>query len=429
VTTYPPPVTSPSWSPRSKRTVVLVSLFVVAFLAWRLTEILPIIVIALVVAYLLMPLARFLDRRVLHPNSPPRRSQSAIAIILTFLIVLLFFAFVGIVVFPVIFEQMQEFLNRLPGLVDNILAQVQVVLSRPILIAGQEIVPFDSIQEALGGAGGTASLPSLTDLNLPQTMTSFVRSLSGPAFSFLGGAVNAVINFIFLLTLLFYLMKDGAVFVDRMVNFAPNDYRSDARRLFYELGQVWDAYLRGQVLLSVIMGVTVFIAAVILGVPNAPILGMLSALLEFIPTLGPALALIPAALLAVGSQSSTLPFLEGVPFMLTVIVVWTLLQNVEAVLLVPRIMGDSLNLHPFVVMIGVLAGAAVGGALGVILAAPVIASLRVFGQYIYGKLADVDPFPPPPPPGPPQPSLFERVRRMMGARSAPKTRKRRVMSK
>ena len=77
----------------------------------------------------------------------------------------------------------------------------------------------------------------------------------------------------------------------------PEDYHSDARRLFYELGDVWNAYLRGQLILSLTMGVAVLMAALILGVPNAPILGLLSALLEFIPNIGPLLALIPAALL------------------------------------------------------------------------------------------------------------------------------------
>src|SRR5699024_405686 len=114
-----------------------------------------------------------------------------------------------------------------------------------------------------------------------------------------------------------------------------------------------------------------------------------------------------------------LPFLEGVPFMLTVIVVWTLLRNIEAVILVPRVMGGSLNLHPFVVMVGVLAGAAVGGALGVVLAAPIIASVRVFGQYIYGKLSDTDPFPPSRRVDAP-PSLFARVRQLWTGRSVAK---------
>lgn len=394
MTLYPPPIESPAWTARTKRIVALICLLLVGLAFWRLTDILPIIVIAMVLSYLLNPITTWLDRKVLSARNP-ETSHRSFAIVLTFILMVIFLVLVVLLVVPVLFEQLEEFVQRIPTLLDNIEVSIEAVLNQPINIAGQVIVPMESLRE-ITGTPATDEVISLESLNIPAAITGFVRSLTGPAFSFLGGAVNAIINFIFLLTLMFYLIKDGGQFVNNTVEITPVTYRSDMRRLFYELGQVWDAYLRGQLILSLSMGVLVFIAATILDVPNAPILGMLSALLEFIPTLGPALALIPAALLALSSQSSTLPFLEGPTFAIVVIIVWTLLQNIEAVILVPRVMGESLNLHPFVVMVGVLAGASLAGALGVILAAPVIASARVIGQYIYGKLTDKDPFPPPP---------------------------------
>jgi predicted PurR-regulated permease PerM len=204
---------------------------------------------------------------------------------------------------------------------------------------------------------------------------------------------KAVINLIFLMSMMFFLMRDGASFIDKAVSLTPTLYRGDLWRLLYELGQVWNAYLRGQLTLALFMGTAAFIAATLLGLPNPLILGLISGLLEFIPSLGPGLAIFPAALLALTSQSNTLPILEGAPFALVVIIVWALLQNIEAIILVPRIMGGSLNLHPFVVIVGIIGGASLAGLLGIILAAPVIASLRVFAQYVYGKLMDRDPFP------------------------------------
>jgi predicted PurR-regulated permease PerM len=191
----------------------------------------------------------------------------------------------------------------------------------------------------------------------------------------------------------FYLMRDGHTFVHRLVEFTPTTYRNDVRRILYELAQVWSAYLHGQIILGLVMGTVVFTVATLLGVPNPFILGTLSGLLEFIPNIGPALALIPAALLALSSQSSTLPFLSGLPFAIVVIVVWTALQNIEAIFLVPRIVGGRLNLHPFIVIIAIIGGASLVGALGIILAAPMVASARVLLQYIYGKLTDQNMFP------------------------------------
>jgi predicted PurR-regulated permease PerM len=389
---HPPPISSPAWTSRTKRIVMLICLLLVGLIVWRLTNILPIILVAVVLAYLFNPVTTWLDRHLLSRRASEGSSHRTLAIILTFvLLIVLLLLVVGVVV-PVLVNQLQEFAERIPSLVSGLEARLETILNQPIILFNQRFVPMESIREALGNGGEPVSLEQL---NASEAATTFARSLTGTAFSFLGGAVNALVNFIFLLTLMFYLLKDGGKFADNLVEVTSSLYRSDMRRLLYELSQVWDAYLRGQVILSLAMGGLVFLAATILGVPNAPILGMLSGLLEFIPTLGPALALIPATLLALGSQSSTFPGLEGVTFAVVVVIVWTVLQNIEAVVLVPRIMGDSLNLHPFVVMVGVLAGATVAGALGVILAAPVIASARVLGQYIYGKLTDRNPFPPP----------------------------------
>jgi hypothetical protein len=85
--------------------------------------------------------------------------------------------------------------------------------------------------------------------------------------------------------------------------------------------------------------------------------------------------------------------LSGIPFALVVSVVWVGIQNVEAILLVPRVMGSRLNLHPVVVIIAVITGANVAGVMGIVLAAPFTATIRLIGQYFYGKVFDTNPFP------------------------------------
>jgi predicted PurR-regulated permease PerM len=177
------------------------------------------------------------------------------------------------------------------------------------------------------------------------------------------------------------------------VSLAPPSYQGDMRRFFYELAKVWSAYLRGQLILCIAVGMAVYIAALILGLPNAPILGLLAGLLEFIPNLGPIVAAAPAVIIALLTQSSTFPFLSGLPFALIVAGTYVVIQQVESYYMVPRVMGGSLNLHPVVVIIAVVVGASVAGALGIILAAPLTATLRLVGTYIYGKLFDIDPFP------------------------------------
>jgi predicted PurR-regulated permease PerM len=301
----------------------------------------------------------------------------------------------------VVANQVEEFGRRLPELLQMLEVQLETALAQPIVFNGEPIlidgapfVPLDRIEEATG----TRQLNELlrfNEINLQGAATALfnsARNLSGPAFSFFGGAFNTLINVTFLLMMTFYLLKDGNQFLQNVVKLVPPAFQEDGQLILKQLTNVWDAYVRGQLILCVVMGFTVYFAALVLGVPNAPMLGLLAGVLEFIPNLGPFIALIPAAFLALVSESSTITGLAGFPFMLAVIVVWTGLQNLESIFLVPRIMGDSLDLHPFVVIVGVLVGAALVGPLGVILAAPLVASIRVLLQYVYRKLAGLEPF-------------------------------------
>jgi hypothetical protein len=127
------------------------------------------------------------------------------------------------------------------------------------------------------------------------------------------------------------------------------------------------------------------------GVRNALILGIMAGVLEIIPNIGPTIAAIPAVLIAYFQGSTYLPLSNGW-FALLVIGLYVVIQQVENNILVPRIIGRSLNLHPLVVIVGAIAGARLAGILGMFLAAPMLASLRILGNYVYCKLLDLEPF-------------------------------------
>lgn len=397
----PPPVSSPAWTGRTKRYVAVFAVVLAGLALLRFSETIPVVIVAVILAYLFTPVANWWDDRALKVGPLARREHRGLAVLLTFALVIAVIIILILVVIPGIVKQFEEFGSRIPPLLESLGTTLEDMLNQPItfngepiLIGGEPIIPLERLRDVTGTPGNQDVL-RLQDLNLVDATRSFISTLTLPAFSFVGGALTAIVNIIFMLSMMFYLIRDGAMFANRLVDATPRTYRSDMRRILYELGQVWNAYLRGQLTLSLVMGTTVFVVATLLGVPNPIILGLISGLLEFIPSIGSGLAIFPAALLALSSRSATLPFLEGGAFAVVVIIVWAILQNIEAILLVPRIMGGSLNLHPFVVIVAVITGASLAGALGVILAAPAVASLRVLGQYIYGKLLDQDPFPPP----------------------------------
>jgi predicted PurR-regulated permease PerM len=406
----PPPITSSAWSDRTKRTIAIIVLVVIGIALWQLADVLPMVIVALVMAYLFHPLTDSLERRVFRRLPGARGWSILVTFVIAISLVVLFF----LVVVPGLIAQFQEFAEDLPRALATIQADIRRLLTEPLVIGGQTITiggqPLILAQQfnlQLEGENLTDAIP-LENIDLFGTTQTFIGTLSAPVTRVVGGAFTAIFNLVLLLTIIFYLLKDGGYFIRSIINVTPADYQDDVRRLLFELSQVWDGYLRGQIASSTFVGVLVFFAALLLGLPTPQVLGLLSAVLDFVPNIGPLIAVIPAALLALFSQSSTLPGLGGVAFALLVIVIWTIIQNIQSTIVAPRLLGDSLKLHPVVIIIGVLAGASLAGALGVILAAPIIASLRVLGQYIYGKLRGVDPFPPPPP-RQLQPNLFARV--------------------
>jgi predicted PurR-regulated permease PerM len=148
-------------------------------------------------------------------------------------------------------------------------------------------------------------------------------------------------------------------------------------------------------------------------VQNALALGLLSGLLEFIPVLGPIIGAGAAVIVAFFQPTNYLG-LAGWQYALVVLGLMIIIQQLENNVLVPRIVGEALDLHPLIVMLGVFMGGALAGILGAILAAPVVATIKLLSIYAWRKMFDLPPFPEPEPEEPPfSPSLFERGRNML----------------
>ena len=401
---------SPLWSTQTKRMAFIIVLVIAGIILWQVADALTMIIIAVVVSFLLNPITTFLEKRIFRSS----RGARGWAILFTFILLVVLVVLLILIVIPAIFSQLADFAADLPAQLETIQANLETSLSQPLIFNGQPILidgrPFIPLEQLTAAFGeNPAQAFNLQDFDLLGTVRGLFSSVSAPTFRVIGGAFSAILNGILLLTMMFYLLKDGSKFVESIIGIAPAGYERDARRLFHELGDVWNAYLRGQLILSSFIGIVVFLTATVLGVPNAPVLGLISFTLEFVPTIGPLIALVPAALLALLSESATIPGLSGIWFAIVVVVVWTIIQNVQAILVTPRVMGDSLDLHPIVVIIGVLTGASLAGALGVILAAPTIATIRLFGGYIYSKLYDQTPFSYIKPPPSSSPGFFSRL--------------------
>lgn len=382
----PPSLTSPPWSDRTKRTIVLIIGGLFFLLMLQLLKAWTIVVIALVFAYLLNPVVNLFERQLLVYVLPFKEMRRSLAVVLTLIWVIVLVVLMLIVLVPPLAAQSQEFITELPARVSSYEEQVENSLSRPIRIGNGTIIPWDEIVKATGGN------ESAVNFDIVSAVQQAATTLSSPVLDVATVAVSVVFNILFTIVIMFYLMKDGPYFIERLEQITPVEYQGDIQRIIYELGSIWNAYLRGQLLLGFIIGLETTIAATILGLPQPLVLGLLAGLLEFVPNIGPFLSSVPAILFALISPSSTIPGLDGLLFALVVFLTYVFIQQSEQFFLVPRVMGRSLDLHPLAILMGVLSGAALAGILGIILAAPVLATLRLLLTYIWGKLWDVDPF-------------------------------------
>ncbi len=354
----PPVETQPraaTWSAETRRWILIGLVVVAAWLVYQLGEIIPPLVLALLLAYLLNPLVNALQKRMRWNR------LAAVAIVYLALLALVLGGVVELV--PIFYRQLRATILDF----DGILARLSVFLRQVPLL------------EAIGIHADSNYLATQLRAELAALGSAAPRMLVGAA----SGAFSAVL----VLVLSFYLLIEAEAIDRNLENAIPADYRDDWRRIKTELGSIWSSFLRGQILLSLIIGVITTIALLVLGVPNALLLGLLAGLLEAIPNLGPIVAMIPAVLIAF-FQGSTRWAIEPTTFALVVIGAYVLIQQLENHLIVPNVLGSSVNLPPVVILIGAFAGASLAGVLGIFLAAPVLATARLFGRFLLRKLLE-----------------------------------------
>ena len=151
--------------------------------------------------------------------------------------------------------------------------------------------------------------------------------------------------------------------------------------------ETWIQWAKGQLLMSLIMGVAIWAIGDLIGLAYAGWLGFLSGSMEVVPNIGPLIAIVPSAIVALWKGSSVLD-VPNWAFMLIVISIYLVLQQLQALLVQPRVMGQRLDLPPLLVLAVVLAGALLAGPLGAILALPVTASLRLIIEHLSGRTQD-----------------------------------------
>jgi predicted PurR-regulated permease PerM len=197
-----------------------------------------------------------------------------------------------------------------------------------------------------------------------------------------------MIGFIFLASI--YISLDAHIYRSAFLNAVPASYRPEISILLARVERLWNAFFHGEMMLMIVVGGFTTIGLAALGMPGALYLGIIAGLLEIIPNIGPVIATIPAVIVALIQGSAYLP-IGNLAFAGLIILFYILVQQVENNLIVPRVLGDALEMPPLIVLTGIVIGASVGGILGALLATPVIATGRVILHYVYRKMLGQEP--------------------------------------
>jgi len=356
----------------------LVLLVLVAALLYALRSLLLPIMLALLLAYMLAPVMRWLRRRLKVPR---------------ILSVILIFVVLGAVLGGAATGLGLAASQQLGGLIEDLILLSDQVPDQLQQIADAESVigPWVYDLSVVNAEPIVSAVASILQPFLSQTGTLLATLASATASAVGVIALIAIIAFYMLVDL------DGAE--ERLADWAPPDYRQDFLRLLQETTLVWRAYVRGQLLLGLVLGTVVAAVLAALGVRFALVLGLIAGVLDIVPFFGPFVAGLIAVVVAF-FQGTNWWGLHPLAFAAIVLGAFLVIQQIENTILIPGILGFSLKMRPLTVLLAAMAGGSLAGVVGVLLAQPVAAMLRVWFFYFYRKTAGLDPWPEPPSPPP-----------------------------
>ncbi|MEK7102672.1 MAG: AI-2E family transporter [Patescibacteria group bacterium] len=308
-------------------TKTILKVIVVVLLLWLLyiiRDILLLFFVAVILSSLIDPWATWCQSK---------RIPRAIAVIAIYIVLLGAVAGAVVLVVPTIVDESQNLVKSLGSYTDfDILANIQKVL----------LPSSDAVGKTIGGIVATVS-------------------------SVFGGIFSLILVFVFT----FYLVVEDDAVTRWIRSLTPDGYQPFIVQMVNKMKKKLGLWLRGQLLLSLFIGTMVYLGLLVLGVDYALVIGLIAALMEIVPYVGPVLSAVLAIFLAFTQTGDwVLP--------VTVAVMFWVIQVIENNLLVPRVMQRAVGINPIISILSILIGAKLAGIVGILIAIPLVTVLSVF---------------------------------------------------
>lgn len=313
------------------------------------TILLPVL-LAGVVYYLLNPLVDWLERKKV------KRIYSILGL---FILIAGIITIVLVVIIPIISDQITSLVNNIPNYWEQIKAEFDLFMETTLSASVQTWIESNSLK--FSG-------------DLTERITSLVNSAWSSIGSFFGTLIEVILAIVTLPFILFYMLKDGKNLPHKLARFMPTKLREPSLSVMSEMSDQISGYIRGQIFVSFCIGGLLYIGYLIIGLEYSLVLALIAACTAIIPYLGPAIAITPALIVA----AVTSPYM-----LLKMIVIWTIVQLIEGKFISPQIMGKTLQIHPITIIFVLLTAGNLFGVVGVILAIPGYAVLKVIAIHIF----------------------------------------------
>lgn len=325
------------------------------------------LIIAAFVAYLISPAVEYLSTRT-------RLSHRA-AVNIVYFSALVLLAGVPASLAPIFYDEFQVVIQDILDLSD----QLRIILSTPIHI-GNLTFHLEQWGESIFQVQNTLLTP------LPEEALELLETTS-----------IGVLWFLIILVSVYLFLSEWHNMRNGMFAWVLPPYRAELEELYERVRRVWMGYLRGQIVLMVIVGVVFTIAWTIMGIPGALVLGVIAGLFTLVPDVGPFIAVVLAAGVALLEGSTWIrisdsPSLNNFIVAGIVVVVYLILINLKNFFLRPIIMGRSVHMNEGLVFIVILIATILEGILGALLVVPILASVVVIAGYIQRKVLGLPPF-------------------------------------
>ncbi len=212
--------------------------------------------------------------------------------------------------------------------------------------------------------------------NIPSIVVDYFDTAVNGLTNVFSTVSNVVVVIVTFPIIAFFLLKDDEKFFSYAIKIIPPRFRKDVINIFATINDQVGSYIKGQLMISLSLGIMMFIGFTIIGLDYAGVLAIVATFTSIIPYVGAALAMIPAIIIALTTSWV---------MVLKLLIVWAVVQFVDGNLVEPNIMGKNLNVHPLTIIIVLLVLGDLLGFVGLVLGVPIYAISRVIATFVFRK--------------------------------------------